>query len=115
MRNRAAFTLSVAREHHRLPCRRHFADGVDKRLLTALFIPGSAILLIIPRTRCRHVGFHARLAHHRQHHMMQPLLVGEIWIVSFGSIFGLISLAGSGSGPIGVGILRPTGTPFHLP
>ena len=55
-------------------------------------------------------------------YMMQSLLVGELFgIVSFGSIFGLITLAGqvgSGLGPIGVGFLHDQtggyGVPFTV-
>jgi CP family cyanate transporter-like MFS transporter len=52
-------------------------------------------------------------------YMMQSLLVGEIFgMVSFGAIFGLISLAGqvgSGLGPIGVGFLHDQTGGYTVP
>jgi cyanate permease len=50
---------------------------------------------------------------------MQSLLVGEIFgMVSFGAVFGLISLAGqvgSGLGPIGVGFLHDQTDGYTVP
>jgi len=50
---------------------------------------------------------------------MQSLLVGEIFgMVSFGTVFGLISLAGqvgSGLGPIGVGIIHDATGGYTVP
>jgi cyanate permease len=51
--------------------------------------------------------------------MMQSLIVGEIFrMVSFGAVFGLISLAGqagSGIGPIGVGWLHDQTGGYTVP
>lgn len=115
-RSAAAFTLSVtafgsiiARLAVGL-----FADGVDRRLLTVILfvVQGTCILLIIhtesvAATWILTLIFGLTIGNI---YMMQSLLVGEIFgMVSFGSIFGLISLAGqvgSGLGPIGVGTIH---------
>jgi sugar phosphate permease len=127
-RSAAAFTLSVtafgsiiARLAVGL-----FADGVDRRLLTAILfvVQGTCILLIIhtdsvAATWILTLVFGLTIGNI---YMMQSLLVGEIFgIVSFGSIFGLISMAGqvgSGLGPIGVGTIHDHtggyGVPFTI-
>jgi sugar phosphate permease len=127
-RSAAAFTLSVtafgsiiARLAVGL-----FADGVDRRLLTVILfvVQGTCILLIIhtdsvAATWVLTLVFGLTIGNI---YMMQSLLVGEIFgMVSFGSIFGLISLAGqvgSGLGPIGVGTIHDHtggyGVPFTI-
>lgn len=127
-RSAAAFTLSVtafgsiiARLAVGL-----FADGVDRRLLTVILfvVQGTCILLIIhtesvAATWILTLVFGLTIGNI---YMMQSLLVGEIFgMVSFGSIFGLISLAGqvgSGLGPIGVGTIHDHtggyGVPFTI-
>ena len=124
-RNQAAFTLSVTALGSiiaRLVVG-IFADGVDKRLLTVVLfvVQGTAILLIIhtdniAATWVLTLVFGLTIGNI---YMMQSLLVGEIFgIVSFGSIFGLISLAGqvgSGLGPIGVGILHDQTGGYTVP
>lgn len=91
-----------------------FADAVDKRLLTFfLFVlQATAVLLVlhienIPATWVLTLIFGFTIGNI---YMMQSLLVGEIFgIVSFGSVFGLITLAaqvGSGGGPFFVGFLE---------
>ncbi len=127
-RNEAAFTLSVTALGSIIArlLVGVFADGVDKRLLTVILfvVQGTAILLIIhteniAATWALTLVFGLTIGNI---YMMQSLLVGEIFgIVSFGSIFGLISLAGqvgSGLGPIGVGFLHDQtggyGVPFTV-
>lgn len=127
-RNEAAFTLSVT-AFGSIIARLLvgvFADGVDKRLLTVILfvVQGTAILLIIhtesiTATWILTLVFGLTIGNI---YMMQSLLVGELFgIVSFGSIFGLITLAGqvgSGLGPIGVGFLHDQtggyGVPFTV-
>ncbi|MEO6397453.1 MAG: MFS transporter [Tepidiformaceae bacterium] len=127
-RNEAAFTLSVTALGS-IVARLLvgvFADGVDKRLLTVILfvVQGTAILFIIhteniAATWILTLVFGLTIGNI---YMMQSLLVGELFgIVSFGSIFGLISLAGqvgSGLGPIGVGFLHDQtggyGVPFTV-
>ncbi|MEX1103576.1 MAG: MFS transporter [Dehalococcoidia bacterium] len=100
-----------------------FADGVDKRLLTVVLfvVQGTCILLIIhtssvPATWILTLIFGLTIGNI---YMMQSLLVGEIFgMVSFGAIFGLISLAGqvgSGLGPIGVGYLHDRTDGYTVP
>lgn len=124
-RNAAAFTLSVT-AFGSIVARLIvgiFADGVDKRLLTVILflVQGTAILLIIhtdsvAATWALTLVFGLTIGNV---YMMQSLLVGEIFgIVSFGSIFGLISLAGqvgSGLGPIGVGFLHDQTDGYTIP
>ena len=124
-RNQAAFTLSVT-AFGSIIARLVvgiFADGVDKRLLTVILfvVQGTAILLIIhtdnvAATWALTLVFGLTIGNV---YMMQSLLVGEIFgIVSFGSIFGLISLAGqvgSGLGPIGVGFLHDQTDGYTIP
>ena len=127
-RNEAAFTLSVTALGSiiaRLVVG-IFADGVDKRLLTAVLfmIQATAIVLIVNTdsiwaTWALTLVFGFTIGNV---YMMQSLLVGEIFgMVSFASVFGLISMAGqvgSGLGPIGVGFLRDQtggyGVPFTV-
>lgn len=124
-RNQAAFTLSVTALGSiiaRLAVG-IFADGVDKRLLTVVLflVQGTAILLIIhteniAATWALTLVFGLTIGNI---YMMQSLLVGEIFgMVSFGAIFGLISLAGqvgSGLGPIGVGFLHDQFDGYTVP
>ncbi|MBI2766447.1 MAG: MFS transporter [Chloroflexi bacterium] len=127
-RNEAAWTLSVTAMGSivaRLAVG-IFADGVDKRLLTVILfiVQGSCILLIIHTdsvalTWLLTLVFGFTIGNV---YMMQSLLVGEIFgLVSFGSVYGLISLAGlagSAAGPVVVGYLRDStggyGVPFTV-
>jgi sugar phosphate permease len=127
-RNNAAFALSVTAGGSivaRLIVGM-FADGIDKRLLTVLLfvVQATCILLIIhtesvPATWILTLVFGFTIGNI---YMMQSLLVGEIFgIVSFGAVFGLVSLAGqvgSGAGPFGVGVLKDAtggyGVPFTV-
>lgn len=124
-RSEAAFTISVTALGSviaRLAVG-IFADGVDKRLLTfVLFVvQGTCTLLIIHTDNAAAIwaitlifGFTIGNVY-----MMQSLLVGEIFgLVSFGTVFGLISLAGqvgSGLGPIGVGFLHDQTDGYVVP
>jgi sugar phosphate permease len=100
-----------------------FADNVDRRLLSALLfiVQGTCILLItqIENTAATWVltlmfGFTIGNVY-----MMQSLIVGEIFgMVSFASVFGLVSLAGqagSALGPIGVGLLHDRAESYTVP
>lgn len=127
-RSAAAFTLSVTALGSiiaRLAVG-VFADGVDRRLLTVILfvVQGTCILLIIhtenvAATWALTLVFGLTIGNI---YMMQSLLVGEIFgLVSFGAIFGLVSLAGqvgSGLGPIGVGMVHDAtggyGVPFTI-
>jgi len=127
-RSAAAFTLSVTALGSiiaRLAVG-VFADDVDRRLLTVILfvVQGTCILLIIhtenvAATWALTLVFGLTIGNI---YMMQSLLVGEIFgMVSFGAIFGLISLAGqvgSGLGPIGVGVVHDAtdgyGVPFTI-
>jgi sugar phosphate permease len=124
-RSAAAFTLSVTALGSiiaRLAVGM-FADGVDRRLLTVVLflVQGSCILLIIhtesvPATWALTLVFGLTIGNV---YMMQSLLVGEIFgMVSFGAVFGLISLAGqvgSGLGPIGVGAIHDATDGYTVP
>jgi sugar phosphate permease len=124
-RNEAAFTLSVT-AFGSIVARLVvgiFADGVDRRLLTIILfvVQGTAILLIIhtqnvAATWILTLIFGLTIGNI---YMMQSLLVGELFgMVSFGAIFGLISLAGqagSGLGPIGVGLLHDQTDGYTVP
>jgi predicted MFS family arabinose efflux permease len=91
-----------------------FADRIDKRLLTvALFvIQASAVAGIvitdnIPLTYALTLVFGFTIGNI---YMMMSLLVGETFgMVSFGTVFGLVSLigqVGSGAGPLAVGLIE---------
>ncbi|MEO8540134.1 MAG: MFS transporter [bacterium] len=124
-RNKAAFTISVT-AFGSIIARLVvgiFADGIDRRMLTVVLfvVQGTAILLIIhtqnvAATWALTLIFGLTIGNV---YMMQSLLVGEIFgMVSFGSIFGLISLAGqagSGLGPIGVGFLQDQTGGYTVP
>jgi sugar phosphate permease len=100
-----------------------FADGIDRRWLTVVLfvVQGTCVLLIIHTENIALTwvltlifGFTIGNIY-----MMQSLLVGEIFgMVSFGAVFGLISLAGqagSGLGPIGVGFLHDQTDGYTVP
>jgi MFS family permease len=124
-RSAAAFTLSVtafgsivARLAVGL-----FADNVDRRLLTVILfvVQATAVLLIVhienvATTWALTLVFGFTFGNI---YLMQSLLVGELFgMVSFGAIFGLISLAGqvgSGLGPIGVGLLHDATGGYTVP
>lgn len=100
-----------------------FADAVDKRLLTVVLfiVQATAVLLIIhtenvAATWLLTLVFGFTIGNI---YMMQSLIVGEIFgIVSFGAIFGLVSLAGqvgAGGGPLLVGILRDSSGGYGVP
>jgi sugar phosphate permease len=100
-----------------------FADGIDRRLLTVVLfvVQATSILLIIhienvAATWALTLIFGLTIGNI---YMMQSLLVGEIFgMVSFGAIFGLISLAGqagSGIGPFGVGLLEDQTGGYTVP
>jgi len=91
-----------------------FADGMDKRWLTAgiFAVQGASVLLVLAvdnsvATYALILVFGFTIGNV---YMMQSLLTSEIFgVVSFGSIFGLILLAaqaGSGLGPFAVGVLE---------
>ena len=124
-RSEAAFTLSVT-AFGSIVARLAvgiFADGVDKRLLTAIlfFVQATCILLIIHTDSVAATWLLTLLFGFTigNVYMMQSLLVGEIFgIASFGAVFGLISLAGqvgSGVGPIGVGFLHDQTDGYGIP
>ncbi|GIW13701.1 MAG: MFS transporter [Tepidiforma sp.] len=124
-RSAAAFTISVT-AFGSIVARLAvgiFADNVDRRLLTVILfvVQATAIMLIIhtdsvAATWALTLVFGLTIGNI---YMMQSLLVGEIFgMVSFGSIFGLISLAGqvgSGLGPIGVGIIHDATDGYTVP
>ncbi len=124
-RNEAAFTLSVT-AFGSIVARLIvgiFADGIDRRLLTVVLfvVQGTSILLIIhtdniAATWILTLIFGLTIGNI---YMMQSLIVGELFgMVSFGAIFGLISLAGqagSGIGPIGVGIIHDQTGGYTIP
>ncbi|MCK9520844.1 MAG: MFS transporter, partial [Dehalococcoidia bacterium] len=124
-RSEAAFTLSVTAGGSILArlVVGIFADGIDKRLLTfGLFVVQATAILLIVYTENVLATWLLTLVFGftiGNVYMMQSLLVGEIFgMVSFGSIFGLISLAGqagSGLGPIGVGFLHDQSDGYILP
>jgi sugar phosphate permease len=100
-----------------------FADGVDRRLLSVVLfaVQGTCTLLIIhtdsvAATWVLTLVFGFTIGNV---YMMQSLLVGEIFgMMSFGAVFGLISMAGqvgSSLGPIGVGWLHDLGDSYTLP
>ena len=100
-----------------------FADGVDRRLLSAVLfvVQATCVVLIVSTENVLSTwvltlifGFTIGNVY-----MMQTLLVGEIFgMVSFGSIFGLISLAGqvgSSVGPILVGVVHDATDGYTVP
>ena len=100
-----------------------FADMVDKRMLTVvlLAIQGTAVLLIIhtenvAATWVLTLVFGFTIGNM---YMMQSLLVGEIFgMVSFGAVYGLVSMAGqvgSGGGPLLIGILHDQSGGYGIP
>ncbi len=124
-RSEAAFTISVT-AFGSIVARLVvgiFADGVDKRLLTViLFVVQATCVLLIVHTDSIAATWALTLVFGLtigNIYMMQSLLVGEIFgMVSFGAVFGLISLAGqvgSGLGPIGVGVLHDQTDGYTVP
>ena len=100
-----------------------FADAVDKRWLTfaLLVLQASAILGVIA-VRGKALTYLLTLTFGftiGNVYMMQSLLVGEVFgMVSFGAVFGLVSLAtqvGSGAGPLFVGFLQDRSGTYSLP
>lgn len=100
-----------------------FADGIDRRWLTIVLfvVQATSTLLIIhienvAATWALTLVFGLTIGNI---YLMQSLLVGEIFgMVSFGAVFGLISLAGqagSGLGPIGVGVLEDATGSYTVP
>ncbi len=100
-----------------------FADNVDRRMLTVgLFVVQATCVLLIVQFENLAATWLLTLIFGftiGNIYMMQSLLVGEIFgMVSFGSIYGLISMAGqigSGVGPIMVGILHDRADSYSLP
>lgn len=100
-----------------------FADNVDRRLLTVvLFVVQATCVLLVVQFENLAMTWVLTLIFGftiGNVYMMQSLLVGEIFgMVSFGSIFGLISMAGqvgSGLGPIMVGVLHDRADSYSLP
>ena len=100
-----------------------FADGIDRRLLTVvLFVVQATCVLLIVQFENQAMTWILTLIFGftiGNIYMMQSLLVGEIFgMVSFGSIFGLISMAGqigSGLGPYGVGLLHDSSGSYTMP
>ena len=124
-RNEAAFTLSVT-AFGSIVARLIvgiFADGIDRRLLTiVLFVVQATSILLIIHTDSVAATWVLTLIFGftiGNIYMMQSLIVGELFgMVSFGAIFGLISLAGqagSGIGPIGVGFLHDQTGSYTVP
>jgi sugar phosphate permease len=100
-----------------------FADGVDRRVLSAILfvVQATCVVLIVSTENVLSTwvltlifGFTIGNVY-----MMQTLLAGEIFgMVSFGSIFGLISLAGqvgSSVGPILVGAVHDATGGYTIP
>jgi sugar phosphate permease len=124
-RNEAAFTISVTALGSviaRLVVG-IFADNIDRRMLTAfLFVVQATCTMLIIHIENTAATWALTLIFGftiGNIYMMQSLLVGEIFgMVSFGAIFGLISLAGqagSGLGPIGVGYLHDQTGGYTVP
>jgi sugar phosphate permease len=124
-RSEAAFTISVTAIGSivaRLAVG-IFADGVDRRLLcVVLFVVQATCVLIIVHTENLAATWILTLIFGftiGNIYMMQSLLVGEIFgMVSFGTIFGFITMAGqvgSSVGPIGVGFLHDQSGDYVLP
>jgi sugar phosphate permease len=124
-RDTAAFALSVTAFGSivaRLLVGR-FADFVDKRKLTVVLfvVQGTAILLIvhtgnIPLTWLLTLIFGFTIGNI---YMMQSLLVGELFgMVSFGAIYGVVSMVGqvgAGGGPFGIGFLHDATGGYGIP
>jgi MFS family permease len=100
-----------------------FADRVDKQRLTiALFVvQGCAVLAVVatdnvPLTYLLTLVFGFTIGNV---YMMMSLLVGDVFgMVSFGTVFGLVSLVGqtgSGIGPFAVGWLEDRSGSYDLP
>jgi len=100
-----------------------FADAVDRRLLSAILFVVQAtcvvFIVLVENTVSTWVltlvfGFTIGNVY-----MMQTLLVGELFgMVSFGAIFGLISLAGQGGsslGPLLVGVVHDASGGYTAP
>jgi len=124
-RNEAAFTISVT-AFGSIVARLAvgiFADAVDRRLLSAiLFVVQATCVVLIVSTENVFATWVLTLIFGftiGNVYMMQTLLVGEIFgMVSFGSIFGLISLAGqvgSSLGPILVGSMEDRSGSYTVP
>jgi sugar phosphate permease len=124
-RNAAAFTISVTAFGSviaRLVVG-IFADNIDRRLLSAfLFIVQGTCILLITRIEDTAAIWALTLLFGftiGNIYMMQSLLVGEIFgMVSFASVFGLVTLAGqagSALGPIGVGLLHDSTDSYTAP
>ena len=124
-RNEAAFTISVT-AFGSIVARLVvgiFADNVDRRLLTfVLFVTQATCTMLIIHTDNVVATWALTLVFGftiGNIYMMQSLLVGEIFgMVSFGAVFGLISLAGqagSGIGPITVGFLEDQTGGYTVP
>jgi len=100
-----------------------FADNVDRRFLTVvLFVVQATCVVFVVQFENLAMTWVLTLIFGftiGNVYMMQSLLVGEIFgMVSFGSIFGLISMAGqigSGLGPIMVGVLHDRADSYSLP
>jgi MFS family permease len=124
-RSQAAFTISVT-AFGSIVARLVvgiFADGVDRRLLSALLfiVQASCVVLIVAidnvvSTWVLTLVFGFTIGNV---YMMQTLLVGDIFgMVSFGAIFGLMSLAGQGGsslGPLVVGVLHDSSGGYTVP
>ena len=124
-RNTAAFALSVTAAGSivaRLVVGA-FADRIDKRWLTVgLFAVQATAVLLLVRTDSVAWTYALTLVFGftiGNVYMMQTLLVGEIFgLVSFGTVFGLLSLAtqvASGVGPLFVGWLEDRSGGYGLP
>ncbi len=124
-RSAAAFTISVTALGSILArlAVGVFADNVDRRLLSAILfvVQGTCVLIIVnvdsvAATWVLTLIFGFTIGNV---YMMQSLLAAEIFgMVSFGTVFGLISFAGqagSGVGPIGVGLLHDQGGSYVAP
>ena len=124
-RSAAAFTISVTALGSILArlAVGVFADGIDRRLLSAVLfvVQGTCVLIIVnvdsvAATWVLTLIFGFTIGNV---YMMQSLLSAEIFgMVSFGTVFGLISFAGqtgSGIGPIGVGLLHDSGGSYVAP
>ncbi len=100
-----------------------FADRADKRLIAAcLFLLQASCITVVAHVDSVAVTWLVTFAFGftiGNIYMMQSLLVGEIFgMVSFGMIFGLVSLAGqagSGVGPIAVGYLHDRSGGYTAP